>query len=54
MQKEALYLAGALRDGSISTQYQIKVKQKLKKWLEETIIPAMNKAFDLNLNKSAI
>ncbi len=54
MQKEAFYLAGALRDGSISTQYQIKVKQKSKKWLEEIIIPAMNKTFNLNLSKKAI
>ena len=54
MKDEAYYLAGALRDGSISTQFQIKVKQKSREWIEQVIIPAFNKVFDLTLTTRAI
>ncbi len=52
--KETYYLAGALRDGSISVQNQIKVKQKSRLWLSLVVIPAFNKVFGLSLTERAI
>lgn len=48
------YLAGAFRDGCLSTQWQIKIKQKSKDYLLTKIIPILNQEFSLNLTKSVV
>jgi intein-encoded DNA endonuclease-like protein len=48
------YLAGAFRDGCISTQWQIKIKQKSRKYLLNKIIPTLNQEFDLDLTERAL
>jgi hypothetical protein len=48
------YLAGAFRDGCLSTQWQVKIKQKSEEYLLDVIMPLLNQEFNLNLNKSAV
>ena len=54
MLKHKFYLAGALRDGPISCQYQIKVTQKNKEWLQNVIIPLFNNLYGMKLNRKQI
>jgi hypothetical protein len=49
--KEFVYLFGALRDGSLvqySSVYEVEFAQKQKEWLENSIIPKLNKVFEVN------
>lgn len=52
MSKE--YLAGAFRDGCLTVQYQIKIKQKCRAWLSDIIVPMLNEEFGLALTERAI
>jgi intein-encoded DNA endonuclease-like protein len=48
------YLAGSFRDGCLSTQGQIKIKQKSRGYLVNKIIPILNREFDLDLTSRAV
>ena len=53
--QKKFYIAGVLRDASVSTEYNyIKLINKDKKWLVDLIIPYFNEFFDLNLDESKI
>jgi len=54
MNKNVAYLLGAFCDGCLSTQHQIKFKQKNREWLEHVIIPIFNEEFKLNLSSKNI
>ena len=40
------YLVGALRDGCLTTQNTIKIKQKSREWLTKVLIPLFSEVFD--------
>ncbi|WXG42912.1 MAG: hypothetical protein WED04_02330 [Promethearchaeati archaeon SRVP18_Atabeyarchaeia-1] len=48
------YLAGTFRDGCISTQWQIKIKQKSRQYLLNKIIPILNQESNLHLTERAV
>jgi intein/homing endonuclease len=54
MNKNIAYLLGAFCDGCLSTQYQIKFKQKNREWLEKVIIPIFNEEFGLSLGNKNV
>ncbi len=49
---EIYYLVGALRDGCLTTQWTIKIKQKNRAWLSSVIIPLFKDIFNKEIRNN--
>ncbi|UCG95379.1 MAG: LAGLIDADG family homing endonuclease [archaeon] len=46
------YLIGVLKDGCLTTQWTIKIKQKNKEWLSDVIVPTFKQVFDKEIKNN--
>ena len=49
---ESYYILGALRDGCLTTQWTIKIKQKNKEWLSHVLVPLFKQVFDRKIKNN--
>ena len=51
---KTFYLKGALRDGCLTTQWNVKFVQKSREWLSEVVLPLLNKSFNQSFKENCI
>jgi hypothetical protein len=49
---EIYYIIGALRDGCLTAQNTIKIKQKNKQWLSDVLVPLFKQVFDRDIKNN--
>lgn len=49
---EIYYIVGALRDGCLTTQWTIKIKQKNRKWLSAVLVPLFKHVFNRDIKNN--
>lgn len=49
---EIYYLVGALRDGCLTSQWTIKIKQKDRRWLSDVLVPIIHETFGKQLKNN--
>ncbi len=49
---EIYYILGSLRDGCLTSQWTIKIKQKNREWLSDVLVPLFKKVFDRDIKNN--